>query len=75
MEQGEPLAPSASHTSLKTIWVDDEGIVGLSDLEVVRDGDCIIVREQKFKREGPCHRLNELNTISSHFMYKRYEIQ
>jgi hypothetical protein len=55
LDKVELLVPSASNTNLKVTWGDDEGALGLNDLEVVRDGNCIIIRERKFKREGSCH--------------------
>lgn len=55
LDKVELLAPNASNASLKAIWGDDEGTLGLSDLEVVRDGDCIIVREREVKRKKSCY--------------------
>jgi hypothetical protein len=50
----ELLAPSTNDTSVKATLA-KEDMLSLSDLEVVRVGDCFVIREKKVKKLDSCY--------------------
>jgi hypothetical protein len=54
LDKIELLTPSTNDTSLKATLAKKD-MLSLSDLEVVRVGDCFVIRERKVERLDSCH--------------------